>query len=152
MIQSGYVFAHATTPAQVVWHMQNCDIIESLFYVKVTCTYTRVTLPDLDYKLINHLSMRQHVCIRAFGHHWMWISLMIFVYLNSNSIGNFILISCKLLRTYCCKFFHMTHQLYVFVCMKLCRVIIKWNLHWIWIMMENVLVKWTPGLPKEKYA
>ena len=30
IIQSGHNFAHVTT-AQLLWHVQNCDLIESLF-------------------------------------------------------------------------------------------------------------------------
>ena len=51
MIQSGHNFAHATTP-QMSWHVQNCGLIISLFFIQELHVYF---LQDLDYELISSL-------------------------------------------------------------------------------------------------
>ena len=49
MIQSGNKFANAMT-AELSWHMQNCDLVWSLFSVPEQRKFLR----DLDYELKNH--------------------------------------------------------------------------------------------------
>ena len=57
MVQSVHKFAHATT-AQLSWHVQNCDLIRSLFFKQEQAEY----LQDFNYELINP------VCNRSLFH------------------------------------------------------------------------------------
>ena len=50
MIQPCHNFAHATT-AQLSWHVQNCDMIESSF----STSDWNIFLQDLDNELMNPL-------------------------------------------------------------------------------------------------
>ena len=68
IIQSGYNYAHATT-AQLSWHVQNCDLIWSIFAKSEQHRFLR----DLDCVLMNalwneYLIMSDDSLIRA----WLW--------------------------------------------------------------------------------
>ena len=43
MVRSGHNFAHATT-AELLWHVQNCVLVESLFFTWATCIFKKFGL------------------------------------------------------------------------------------------------------------